>query len=49
MGRDDGGNAGILLQTTAELDVLYAHLREIFVVTDEEEGQDTSFAITTRA
>ena len=37
-----GRNAGILLQTTAELEVLYAHLREIFVVTDEE-GQEYFF------
>jgi hypothetical protein len=37
-----GRNAGILLQTKAEFDVLYAHLREIFVVTDEE-GQEYFF------
>ena len=37
-----GHNAGILLQTKAEFDVLYAHLREIFVVTDEE-GQEYFF------
>jgi hypothetical protein len=37
-----GRNAGILLQTKAEIDVLYAHLREIFVVTDEE-GQEYFF------
>ena len=38
-----GSNAGVLLQTQADFDVLYVHLREIFVVTDEEEGQEYFF------
>jgi hypothetical protein len=37
-----GENAGILLQTNAALDALHAHLREIFVVTDED-GQEYFF------
>ncbi len=37
-----GGNAGILLETSADLETLYAHLREIFVVEDEE-GQEYFF------
>lgn len=38
-----GHHCGVLLQTEAELDLLYTHLREIFVVTDEEEGQEYFF------
>jgi hypothetical protein len=37
-----GKNAGILLTTPAPLDELFHHLREIFVVTDEE-GQEYFF------
>ena len=34
-----GGNVGILLQTEAELEELWGHLREIFVVADEEDQE----------
>lgn len=37
-----GKNAGVLLQTSADLRTLARHLREIFVVTDEE-GQEYFF------
>lgn len=37
-----GANAGVLFQTTAELDVVCAHLRDIFIVTDEA-GQEYFF------
>ena len=37
-----GGDAGILLETSAHLETLYVHLREIFVV-EGEEGQEYFF------
>lgn len=37
-----GENSGILLQTDAEMDVIYAHLRNIFIAQDEK-GQDYFF------
>jgi len=34
-----GSNLGVLLQTRADLETLHAHLRDIFVVTDEEDQE----------
>jgi hypothetical protein len=34
-----GRNAGVLFESAADLDTLYAHLRDIFVVTDEEQNE----------
>jgi len=34
-----GGNAGVLFESASEFEALYRHLREIFIVTDEEEQE----------